>query len=278
MFPLRTFHSLICRGCGITYKHINPKHQFCTSLCANQSHRKPPCICRQCGKEYRPKQATRIKYCSRDCFFQASKEGKVVNVRTVRLQLAAEERLANRRSLQQAARQKVCVICGKQFQSYFQGGNNIYCSMECAGKSNRRRAKEHGVANYKSRQFICQECGKACITVYGDRSRKFCSSKCVRRHHKRIGKAVRRARVKFLPYEYIDPLKIFERDKWHCKMCKVSTPKRHRGTLRNTAPELDHIIPLALGGSHTWINLQCLCRSCNHKKGATMAEAQLCLV
>ncbi|MFC5490617.1 HNH endonuclease [Dokdonella soli] len=31
---------------------------------------------------------------------------------------------------------------------------------------------------------------------------------------------------------------------------------------------MDHVIPLSLGGTHTWHNTQCLCRSCNVSKGA----------
>jgi hypothetical protein len=36
----------------------------------------------------------------------------------------------------------------------------------------------------------------------------------------------------------------------------------------DTAPELDHIIPLASGGAHVWDNVQCTCRKCNGEKGA----------
>lgn len=33
-------------------------------------------------------------------------------------------------------------------------------------------------------------------------------------------------------------------------------------------PEIDHILPLALGGTHSPANLQVLCRPCNRSKGA----------
>jgi 5-methylcytosine-specific restriction endonuclease McrA len=36
------------------------------------------------------------------------------------------------------------------------------------------------------------------------------------------------------------------------------------------SPELDHIIPLAKGGDHTKSNVQCVCASCNRKKGARL--------
>lgn len=34
------------------------------------------------------------------------------------------------------------------------------------------------------------------------------------------------------------------------------------------APELEHIIPIAMGGTHTWDNVACACRLCNQAKGA----------
>jgi endogenous inhibitor of DNA gyrase (YacG/DUF329 family) len=49
----------------------------------------------------------------------------------------------------------------------------------------------------------------------------------------------------------------------------VPTPKSLRGTFVDNAPELDHIIPLSLGGTHTKSNTQLLCRKCNRIKGAT---------
>ena len=39
------------------------------------------------------------------------------------------------------------------------------------------------------------------------------------------------------------------------------------------APELDHVVPLASGGAHTYANSACACRECNILKGAlTVAE------
>lgn len=63
--------------------------------------------------------------------------------------------------------------------------------------------------------------------------------------------------------QYFKPARVFERDKWRCQLCGVSTPKRLKGTLSPQAPELDHIIPLSLGGAHVWDNVQCACRRCN---------------
>jgi 5-methylcytosine-specific restriction endonuclease McrA len=61
---------------------------------------------------------------------------------------------------------------------------------------------------------------------------------------------------------------VFERDKWKCHICGMKTMPALRGSNEDSAPELDHIVSLADGGSHTWANLACACRQCNGRKGA----------
>ncbi len=51
---------------------------------------------------------------------------------------------------------------------------------------------------------------------------------------------------------------VFERDSYCCQSC--------RKTNQETELTIDHIIPLARGGSNDLSNLQTLCRSCNLKK------------
>ncbi|AKR55715.1 hypothetical protein XM25_07875 [Devosia sp. H5989] len=80
---------------------------------------------------------------------------------------------------------------------------------------------------------------------------------------------VRKLRERVQEVEAVNPLLVFERDRWTCKLCGRKTPKRLRGTVKPDAPELDHIVPLALGGEHSYRNTQCACRQCNSAKGAT---------
>jgi 5-methylcytosine-specific restriction endonuclease McrA len=96
---------------------------------------------------------------------------------------------------------------------------------------------------------------------------------------RRADKAYRKAlqRGKISGAERFDPLEVLARDGWRCHICGINTPKRFRGTFHKQAPELDHIVPLALGGSHTRLNTACACRACNGKKGA-QALGQLRLV
>lgn len=95
-----------------------------------------------------------------------------------------------------------------------------------------------------------------------------------RKRDKRIYKSRRRAVERGATADRIDPIKVFERDGWRCHLCGRSTPRRLRGSYESNAPEIDHVIPLAVGGTHTWGNVKCSCRSCNGAKGA-QARGQL---
>ena len=82
---------------------------------------------------------------------------------------------------------------------------------------------------------------------------------------------LRRARKRGVACEPIKLDEIFERDGWHCRLCGCETLKVWE--LGNIwAPELDHIIPLAGGGSHTTDNVQLLCHRCNVMKRDKMPE------
>jgi 5-methylcytosine-specific restriction endonuclease McrA len=76
---------------------------------------------------------------------------------------------------------------------------------------------------------------------------------------------VRRLRLG-APLTTVDPFTVFDRDGWRCRACGTVTPKELRGTIEPNAPELDHVVPLAMGGGHTYKNTQLLCRSCNRLK------------
>jgi 5-methylcytosine-specific restriction endonuclease McrA len=110
------------------------------------------------------------------------------------------------------------------------------------------------------------------VRKYGQKVRDFCCDDCRKAHKARqkklTGNHRRRARYYGVPYEPVDVFKVFERDDWHCHLCGVRTPKKLRGTLDDRAPELDHIVPLAAGGAHSYGNTACCCRKCNIEKGA----------
>lgn len=78
----------------------------------------------------------------------------------------------------------------------------------------------------------------------------------------RMSRRKRRARLDSVggTHTYADLERIYMQQRGKCAVCKCS--------LANTRKEVDHIIPLALGGHNNASNLQYLCRPCNRAKAA----------
>lgn len=209
--------------------------------------------CFLCESTFYPKRTDRLKFCSRDCGLQWSGfKHSVVNG-------------AGRVSY--TVRKMTCAECGTWFE---QNRTSRYCSDDCIKAKERNwhhlNAPQRSKRDHTARQ--CKECGEAFAPEYGNQRRAFCSQGCLVRNVRRTRRKKERARNRTLQVESVDVLKVFDRDGWRCQFCKVKTPRSLRGTTKSNAPELDHIQPLSKGGSHTYQNVQCLCRKCNGLKGA----------
>lgn len=129
-----------------------------------------------------------------------------------------------------------------------------------------RRNKERKIRTERG----CTACGVPVVGLLNwPRTCKQCKAEA-RRKQARISKASRRARIKGRQRDPIDPIAVFERDGWHCYLCGIATPRELRGTLQPNAPELEHKLALANGGTHTWDNVACACRKCNGLKGTSL--------
>jgi 5-methylcytosine-specific restriction endonuclease McrA len=183
-------------------------------------------------------------------------------------------RKTNKPTVFRRLRQSICAWCSKAFTAKLP--HERFCSRRC-GTADKNRMKQVAARDRSSRP--CKVCGEAFAPAYGDPRRLICSGVCQRRHHaaRTAGNThKRRARRFGGRIESVDRLKVFERDGWQCRMCRVLTPRALVGTTASNAPELDHIKPLSLGGDHAYTNVQCLCRECNAAKGAaaTLHEAE----
>jgi len=79
-----------------------------------------------------------------------------------------------------------------------------------------------------------------------------------RRHQKASHEAARRARKRAAYVEFVDRVTVYERDKGLCGICgqEVDRDDFH----------LDHIVPLSLGGAHSYANTQLAHPTCNQRK------------
>jgi hypothetical protein len=205
--------------------------------------------CTGCGNAFRTQLHQKRKFCTRECCFAFETA-------------LTRARKNEKKAASLAAKLAPCCICG-------QPATSKCCGVECNKEYARRQARKRSQAAHVVKAANCSECGAVFKTQYGNKHRTYCSTACGRRKASRIGKSSRRARSRSAIRELVDPIEICERDGWRCHMCHRVTPKRLRGTSAKRAPEIDHILPLAAGGTHTRDNLACACRDCNQSKGAT---------
>jgi len=249
-----------CYGCSKSFQKKHNVTRFCSKACAD-IHRRPrismprngqgPFKCGHCHREYFTKRSNGVgqKFCSRECSFKF-KVG--VNHHHYR---------ADNHKPKESA---LCPVCNQIVQQPKKSGYRRYCSEACE----RRSAYQRYVLK---RQVTARKC-RHCLTIftpkYGNKRRVFCSQFC-RDRYSDLGKPKNhqaRAKLFGVKREYFNVFRIFDRDKWRCQLCGVKTPKSLRGKQLPNSPELDHIIPLSVGGGHVWDNCQCACRKCNIAK------------
>jgi 5-methylcytosine-specific restriction endonuclease McrA len=85
------------------------------------------------------------------------------------------------------------------------------------------------------------------------------------REIKRNGHHRRKARLIEAFVEDVNRIVVFERDGYICQLCGIECSTKVDWPAKNFAT-LDHIIPLAKGGTHEYANVQLLCLPCNCSK------------
>lgn len=65
---------------------------------------------------------------------------------------------------------------------------------------------------------------------------------------------------------------IGDRDNWICHLCDRSVPKAVGSSKKRNGATVDHLVPLADGGQHSWENVALAHWSCNISRGARSSE------
>lgn len=160
---------------------------------------------------------------------------------------------------------KQCDRCGKQFETVYE--DQKHCSKACSAAMRRHRETRR---HQEARPVLeCAYCGEP-FKAKGNNS-KYCSSRCERKQHSMM----RKLRKKGCPkIEYgITARALMRRDKGICHIChgKVNINDWSRNEsgffiAGNSYPTVDHVMPLAKGGSHTWDNVKLAHLKCNGEK------------
>lgn len=167
--------------------------------------------------------------------------------------------------------ERPCVVCGTVFRPKVDA--RICCSELC-GKRYGAWLNATGVD--KSVVKVCEICGEEFHPRITQPDQKTCGKeKCKQRldnvHKTKTGKrrdilGRRRAVIAGADADSIDVTEVFKRDQWVCQICglPVDPSISHPHPLSKS---LDHIVPISLGGGHTWGNVQLAHLSCNIRKG-----------
>lgn len=270
-----------CEYCGEIYEP-DPitawKQRFCDEPCQRQWWQEKreeygkvyTYTCENCGKEYETIFSNRDTCCSRECGWELISKRAQINKQC----LICKETFEGTQSGSDYCSDKcrairythICIQCGDEFKT--DHAANTLCSDEC-----RRQRKREQYEQYKAnkidkiddRQFTCKECNTKVIASYGDKRREFCSLKCNRKFGNRYRRMKKKANGKV---QKISSSKVFDRDGWQCGICgKQVDPDLEFPHPKSVS--LDHIVPLAKGGTHTWGNVQCAHLECNRTKSDT---------
>jgi hypothetical protein len=81
----------------------------------------------------------------------------------------------------------------------------------------------------------------------------------------RKGRSARRARLREAFVEQVDPRVLYERDEGCCGFCG--------GQVDPASFDVDHAVPLAAGGEHSYVNTRIAHPTCNRRQGRKTALA-----
>jgi len=184
-----------------------------------------------------------------------------------------------------------CAYCGTHVTKAAGGGRKygIVCSTECRThlytisirdqaksactdithqpRAARQDARPRPTRSTRKRWFAgdCVVCGSGFVS---ETTARTCSEPCAEQRfldQRRAGKHARRARMKAAFVAHVSPLAIYKRDGWQCWLC-LSAIDPNADPQGDHGPSLDHIIPLANGGTHEPANVRAAHRGCNAQR------------
>jgi 5-methylcytosine-specific restriction endonuclease McrA len=236
--------------------------------------------CLQCGSPFSPnRQGPPRKYCTQQC------SSRAYHLR----------RMDEGRSLNRTMHERVCVVCGGKWMT--PKAKATHCSPACIAAARFGPERHPRRAPYSERMIAargrqrrasrgttgkgtvwtegpCRRCGTRFLSKTSAlTSATYCGRRCKQGD---IGDR-RRARIKHNFVDVVRRSRVFERDGYRCHICGQKTD-RTKCVPHPRAPTIDHLIPIALGGEHSHVNVATAHFLCNATKSSTGAGDQLALL
>lgn len=230
--------------------------------------------CKECGAPLaRKKTGPAPTYCSPLCRTRAGLRRAKANGRyAAQLQLKREATAAHR----SAAKPIPCVQCGVEFQPPTL--RSKLCSKKCRRvyeKATARRCGHYGCSKPVRAKDLC--IGHYNQTYSPDRHKRWPEARDKKAKRDLVKAKRRRAASRGVESENVDRQRVGERDQWRCHICKRKVDK----DLAYPDPKsqsLDHIVPLAEGGAHTYANTRIAHLECNNLRRDRGGNEQLALI
>ena len=245
-------------GCCLVCKtKLKPKQKaFCGLKCRYMHIRIPERQCKCCRQLFKPKSA-KIKYCTNEC----------ANRHKAKLYRNPDSKMQQSKTTVNGCRRGAC--CRLNYSPCIQCGGKRstlrklkHCSRKCERKEVHANRVKRGQYVHQSGELVCH-CGKKVRVKSRLKMRTSCSKECMRTEQH----ARRRAKIKSRRVDRgVNWRSAVKRFGWQCACCRCECVK----PVGINAPDeatLDHIRPLSKGGTHTWDNVQVMCRRCNTLKG-----------
>ena len=218
-----------------------------------------------CSEKCRTRSVTRIGYCVEPgCNASYPRKGKR---RRCDEHLKPMWRPGNKKSRTVAA----CKWCLQSFSRIADHESVVCCGTRCLEslKAHRRR---YGVID-RSIMPLCVVCNERTFKhprgLYCQQHRRRASEQKKVLDGRNNLKNAKRRSAAHDGDPGITVVKLRDRDGDHCRYCGFKIDF-DAGQYEDLAPEIDHVVPLAAGGTHTWDNVQLLHGRCNRAKGARL--------
>lgn len=280
-----------CKYCGAEFEPAHGAQRYCTTICRDKhsgrnTHKQGTTgICQQCGNVF-IKAIGNEKYCSAECRTAANKESKRISDR---------ERWHRTHIIEK----RICTVCGAEFVP--KRPTQETCSHKCYDKQrtikqycngltgeereaykreskrkNLEKAMQARKANAKPPKErtwytgTCKVCGKEFRTL--NPAQVTCSKECGKRYSN-ARKQHRIPKAQLIDKD-ITLEALYRRDAGVCYLCGklCDWDDRHGNIVGANYPSIDHVIPIARGGLHSWGNVRLAHHGCNSAKGIDLIE------
>lgn len=248
-WQVKDYPEVNCHVCNTVFKPRQKNSKYCSRKCSNNKPRYKVLTCIQCKGEIK-----RFSHGGRDAGLCCSRECGFKWQAFIRSEIRALRRIAENNKPKPVVNTYVI--------------NEIRAIKRIARAARVSKSCKHcGEIVYSKYLLLHPNCRKEYEKTVRLAYRQKYKHTEVYKANKKVWRNKRKALERGAKVaENVNPDLILERDKYRCYICGIKTPKKLRGTYEDSAPEVDHIIPLSKGGLHVESNLRCACRKCNGLK------------